>query len=272
MSQNMVRHKPFGSDYGLVHEAIVTGRKVGAGEEFWTALTDETLFRKAMDAVLGEHRSYPVSASQEQARAIMGSNFYHLSDAARHLGVTYSEEQQVELAEIPYSVATLEACRDTHILFPGYPLNILNLRKRVRTAFRKQDWYNQEDFARKAKVGLRWYLIRKTPVPNTTNKNLADQQKELAGNESVPRACEVIYMIMLHFLATGERLFEGVYVRCSDVSSSGDRVCLGGFDAEGLDVHCWCVDPYDDVGLAGARNFDPQPLNPPAAELTLSTP
>lgn len=36
----------FGKDLGLVHEAVVMGRKVGAGKEFWAALAgDEELFR-----------------------------------------------------------------------------------------------------------------------------------------------------------------------------------------------------------------------------------
>ena len=39
----------FGRDIGLVHKAIVTGRKVGADRKFWTALADdEDLFRKVV--------------------------------------------------------------------------------------------------------------------------------------------------------------------------------------------------------------------------------
>lgn len=30
----------FGKDLGLVHEAVITGRKVGAGKEFWAALAE----------------------------------------------------------------------------------------------------------------------------------------------------------------------------------------------------------------------------------------
>ncbi len=37
----------FGKDLGLVHEVVVTGRKVGVGKEFWTALAEnEKLFRR----------------------------------------------------------------------------------------------------------------------------------------------------------------------------------------------------------------------------------
>jgi len=39
----------FGSDHGLIHEAVVTGRKVGAGQEFWSALAhSDKLFTKVV--------------------------------------------------------------------------------------------------------------------------------------------------------------------------------------------------------------------------------
>ena len=45
--------KSFGNDLGLVHEAVVTGRKVGAGKCFWTALAhSEELFEKVVALVV----------------------------------------------------------------------------------------------------------------------------------------------------------------------------------------------------------------------------
>ena len=39
----------FGSDHGLIHETIVTGRKVGAGKDFWATLAhNEELFAKVV--------------------------------------------------------------------------------------------------------------------------------------------------------------------------------------------------------------------------------
>jgi hypothetical protein len=43
----------FGSDHALIHEAVVTGNKVGATEKFWAALAhDEGLFQKTLEFVL----------------------------------------------------------------------------------------------------------------------------------------------------------------------------------------------------------------------------
>ena len=39
----------FGADYGLIHEAVITGRKVGAGKDFWATLAhSEELFAKVV--------------------------------------------------------------------------------------------------------------------------------------------------------------------------------------------------------------------------------
>lgn len=52
MSKDMVRQEEFGRDLGVVHEAVVTGRKVGAGKEFWSALAHgENLFREVVELV-----------------------------------------------------------------------------------------------------------------------------------------------------------------------------------------------------------------------------
>lgn len=42
----------FGKDHGLIHEVVVTGRKFGAGEEFWAALAHrEDIFAKVFALV-----------------------------------------------------------------------------------------------------------------------------------------------------------------------------------------------------------------------------
>ena len=47
MSNDMVRPSEFGKDFGVVHEAMVTGRKVGADKDFWSKLAhNEALFRR----------------------------------------------------------------------------------------------------------------------------------------------------------------------------------------------------------------------------------
>ena len=50
-----VRPEEFGKEHGLIHEVVVTGRKVGADHEFWARLAhDEEIFRQVVSLVRGE--------------------------------------------------------------------------------------------------------------------------------------------------------------------------------------------------------------------------
>ena len=64
----------------------------------------------------------------------------------------------------------------------------------------------------------------------------------------------MVYTIIGHFLATGERLFKYSYVRCLDVVPGGCRFVVGGFDSDDLCVGGIQDDLFDpDLGVASAR-------------------
>src|SRR5262249_43250851 len=116
-----------------------------------------------------------------------------------------------------------------------------------------QSWYNKESFA-KERGGVGWYLIRKTPVPNSTSKTWAEQQALLTKDEVMPTARVMVYTVIGHYLATGERLLEITYVRCSDVVSVGRRVFVGYFNADGLVVSdYWDDNRHGNIGVSSAR-------------------
>ena len=51
----------FGQDHGLIHEVVVTGRKVGAGRKFWEKLAhNEGRFRACVKFVEGDSKTIPV--------------------------------------------------------------------------------------------------------------------------------------------------------------------------------------------------------------------
>lgn len=51
----------FGKDEGLIHEAVVTGRKVGADEKFWERLAhDKEFFLQVVDVVKGFNEINPI--------------------------------------------------------------------------------------------------------------------------------------------------------------------------------------------------------------------
>ena len=136
-------------------------------------------------------------------------------------------------------------------------MSILDIRAKVKgelwQAFYDQSWYNKEAFAKdRGEIG--WHLIRKTPVPESLNKTWTDQQALFGKDDETLKAVVMVYTIIGHYKATNERLFEKVWVRCSDLVSDGRRVLVGGFDAGGLHINLyWDDNRYDYLGLASAR-------------------
>lgn len=237
------------------HELLEKLEDAGLGTQEAQAIIeskDNMLARKVVAYI--QRGGYDPSTNQKRAKEIMGENYLGPEDAMKHFGVSFTDKELVQLREIPFTEAELEACKKTHILFAGYPLSILDIRNKAKHLFYNQGWYDNQAFAKNEKVNLQWYLIRKDEVPSSTSKTWQQQQSLLTDNETTPRASEVIYMVMLYCLVIGKRLFGNMYVRCSDLGSGGRRVYVGYFDSGGLYVFSGsgdCCGGY--LGLVAAR-------------------
>src|SRR5439155_982570 len=139
---------------------------------------------------------------------------------------------------------------------PGW--SVLTLRAAVadqRGIFNPLSWYDREPFALTGD-GPRYRQVRTQPVPGSARKTFAQQVALLAQGEEVPTARMVLAAVVIHFLATGQRLLPNVYVRCADQTSRGDRVCVGHFVSDGLRMSVDLVDSrYGPVGLASSRKL-----------------
>ncbi|MHB1163054.1 MAG: hypothetical protein ACYCZZ_00775 [Minisyncoccota bacterium] len=188
-----------------------------------------------------------------RGREIMGHNFFGVEEAAEHLGVMPSKKQLAALAEIPFTEEVLMSVKDTHILIAVFPVSIIKMRLKsgINDLFYNQRWYAKKMFAKsKGKIG--WQLVRKDLVDDSTSKTWEEQQELLGGNEEMPSAQVMVYAIIGHFLATGERLFETVYVRTSS------HAYVGHFDTDGLIIEDDSVNRRcHNVGLASLRNSEP---------------
>jgi hypothetical protein len=145
------------------------------------------------------------------------------------------------------------------MLFPGFPLSLLDVRATFADLFfsKTGGWYAEEkqSFSR-ASVPVRWHLLRTTPVPESLGKTWDEQCRLLLPDEEVPSAATVAFATMLHFRATGQRLFKGCYVRTSDVGAVGLRVRVGRFAAGGFVVDdLWDHYRYGLLGLSSVRKF-----------------
>ncbi len=197
------------------------------------------------------------STSQQKAREIMGTNMFGIEDAIKHFDVNPSKTQLAALCEIPFSEEVLVASKDTHVLVALFPLSILDVRGEADCRlfyFHEGTWYNKKQAFAKDRGEIGWQLVRKTPVDNSTSKSWGEQQKLLGKDEETPKAQVIVYTIIAHFLSTGERLFESIYVRCSDLGSDGFRINVGRFNVIGLHInHYWDDRRHDNLGLSSAR-------------------
>jgi hypothetical protein len=183
---------------------------------------------------------------------------YTLDDVERIFGVAYTPEQRTALENIPFSEEVLSACVGTHVLFPGYQLSLLQVREKHADLFYSKTggWYAPQTFAKDVQVRPSWHLLRMEPMPGSFSKTWDEQCRLLLQDEEVPSAATVAFATMLHFKASGQRLFERCYVRTSDVASVGYRVVVGGFDAGGFLVNSdWDGLRYDALGVSSARKF-----------------
>jgi hypothetical protein len=240
------------------HELLLKLETAGLNDELAQRVIDSKDNDLASKVVrLIENGGYEATTSQKRAREIMGRNFFGIEEAIRHFGVNPTKQQTAALAEVPFTEGVLESVKDTHILVAVFPLSILDVRKTDNSLFYSSTggWYKSEKFA-KNKGKVSWQLVRKTPVEDSTSKNWEEQQALLGKDEETPSAQVMVYTIIGHYKATGERLFENIYVRCSCVDSNGNRVNVGCFGSDGLLVdRYWGGDRLSYLGLSSARKF-----------------
>jgi len=239
------------------HEFLLKLEKAGLTNELVQRVIDSKRNGLATKVVrLIQNGGFEPTISQKRAREIMGRSFFGVEEAIKHFGVNPTPQQLAALSEIPFSEAVLEQSKDTHVLVAVFPLSVLEIRGKVESKlFYDQSWYNKKSFA-KERGEVTWQLVRKTEVANSTSKNWQEQQALLSKDDEVPSAQVMVYTIIGHYLTTGERLFEHIYVRTFSVDSGGYRVSVGDFDSGGLGVDVyWDVSRDGGLGVSFARKF-----------------
>jgi len=160
-----------------------------------------------------------IDISQDLGKTIMGENFFGIEDAVNYFSITPPEQELLFLEKIPFTEEVLKTCKDTHILTAVFPLSIIDIYSRVdpKLFYKHKDdkklSYIDRLFA-KTKNKLGWHLVRKTPVSNSFKKTWLEQQKSISFDEEIPEIQIMVYVMIGHFLKTGERLLTSVSVRC----------------------------------------------------------
>lgn len=244
MPQDMVRTE-FGKDHGVIHEMVVTGRKVDAREVFYSTLAhDEVLFGRTVEFVAsgggGIARMPYQEVPAKRALQIMRHGYSH-ETVTKHTSWEYPAylRRMQEVVRLPE--ALLEQHAEDSILVHMHPnANILAVRslveKKRKGSFYNQTWFDTQKFAKIAWADG-WILMPKGEVQGTRNLPRKEQIKHLVFGQLVPWAFERTFGVLLHYLDTDERLTPDVWLRCQDVGYRGYRVYAGVFDSDGFSVY-----------------------------------
>jgi len=233
----------FGRDHGLIHEVIITGRKLGAGKEFWSDLAhDPHLFKQVKMLVDRSSIFLDESADQQAARKIMGENYIGPWEAMKYLGLRYSLGQLVKLEKIPFSHETLKKLCKTHVLFVGYPITLVGLKEQAPAYINLPGGsFENDSVIQKKGIELRWYLLKKDVVPKSDCLDFQSQKKLLSRQEVVPKAGALVFGMLLYYLTTGQKLFGDSSVRCQESDDRERGVIVGFSKKESLS-------PYTELG------------------------
>jgi hypothetical protein len=210
----------------------------------------------------GEVATNQLPEGHELARLILGDDYITPEEVATAYGVRYTDEQLEHFADtLPDTQTILWLRANGYMLIagPSTEMNLLQVRKLDNQLFysKTEGWYakDKEKFAKDdtAKAG-EWLAIRKDEVPNSFNKTWKEQQDLITEVEHVPNAPEVSYAVTAYFKVRDIYLLRGKYVRTSSVSAGGDRVHVGDFDGDGLDVNdYWDGNRGGRIGVSSAR-------------------
>lgn len=257
MAESTVRRKKFGSDHGLIHEAVVTGLRAGADEAFWAALAHDKgleLWPRVMALVQGTEQTESAnSCTLAEAAQIMVNNFHGPAAVTKHLGIKLGRSKQWQT--VPFSSNELQAVADTHVLVAAPAVSIMDIHAVASHAFYsdRDPWYGEsrQTFAHE-KCQPGWYLVSVDEVPGSTNKRWDDQRDMVQQPDFVPVANVAAYAWVLHYMATGERMFARVWVRTDSVTADGSRVYLSG-RVSGLGIYYWIDSAFSNIGVVSAR-------------------
>jgi hypothetical protein len=186
VSRNLSVHKE--------HEVLLKLETAGFGNVEAQAIIESKNNELATKIVyLIRRKGFEAPTSFKLANEIMGKNFLSPAQVVEHFGVEYGAKID-SFWEIPFSEAELQARKNTHILFAGFPLTINEIRSKVpKNLFPQLEnrWYKRYAFAKADRVKMRWYLIKKDIVPESTSKTHVEQTLMLERNEIVGGAASL---------------------------------------------------------------------------------
>ncbi len=210
------------------------------------------------------------------------SNIFNVEDWNKFYGVRPSESQLAEIPKFPWSLDLLNSpcpfnfgkrIKDTHFAFlglpdiNGVPLTVAQWIKlhpqtgQLKFYHHTNPWHQGQLYTDKITLQLRWYLLLKEIILNSTNKTPEEQLVLLPPEYEIPTTIAEVSKNLFVFKKTGIRSNGSVYAACAErtiqtSSSSASNVsCVGDFERSGLCVYDWHGRRLSNVGLGASRKL-----------------
>lgn len=191
-----------------------------------------------------------------------------VAGCSERVGPVYDAATVGKLFGVQYTEEELQPFGDPPMPLPGYVtffdpgFSVLQLRSMFKSRgtifYPEEQDFDAELFASAVeRPAYRQLLMRE--VPGSEEKTLDEQRRCLSPEDEIPAVRQVVMGMVIHFLASGDRLHETYWLRCAGKESTGRGIATGVFDRRGLMIS-W--GRPDDIrrrgfGLAAVRRLPP---------------
>lgn len=217
------------------------------------------------------------------ARFVLGRNIFDWADWAYHYRPRLTEKYIRKAEKFPWNEDVLNSpcpfvkgklLKDTHFAFLGIsriddaPLTVAKWLKlcpvtgQPRFRFSSDPWHVGQPHTDEATLTLRWYLLLKNIVPNSTDKTPEEQVAMLPEMYEIPTTIAETAKDILVCEKTGERPNGLRLAACTERTVKTDKIfaddvgrvsCVGDFDMDGLSVSSWGGLRDCTVGVGASR-------------------
>jgi hypothetical protein len=222
------------------------------------------------------------SIESRLARVVLGRNIFDDADWMSYYDAKFTKKQLRDAGKFPWGEDVLNGpcpfnkgklVKDTHFAFLGLsaingsPLTVakwLELHPATgqpKFYFDTDPWHAGQPHTDVVTMQLRWYLMLKDIVPDSTSKTPEEQVAMLPPAYEVPSTIAEVTKDILVFRKTGVHPNPSRWAACTERTVKTDKVsagyvlCVGCFDGYGLLVYYWLGYRSDRVGLGASRKF-----------------
>jgi hypothetical protein len=197
-----------------------------------------------------------------QAEEMMGRNMIPLGFILACYALLPDELEKcknLEFNPLPFSLDTLEECRESHILVADSGDSIHEISS-IQTQTSGIDPDSLTNRFQHEKAAPTWRLVRIAPLAKTFGERFRRQESLIGLRDSIPSARTLVYTMLAWLMKSRERLFEDALVRTSSRFDEGAldyKACVGEFDESGVRMEAfWDEQRISSLGLATERKPD----------------